>query len=473
MDSKRTTAPVIPETFPTQNNLPQQKYPPPYLLACFLLFCAYQLFMAIEHLSNLSHIKDNWGEYRCQPQIMPLVGLFGYSVNENFEFCLQQKIQDSTKGVTGPFASGMFGFTNVLSNLMDSANSFRVMLATLVGGIVKIISEFKARMTALMGRIKLTAGRMKSMMYRIYGTMFAVIYMGMSAQTGILNLGDTFIFKFIDTFCFPPEQPVLLESGEEIAISDVLVNDILKGGHRVETIYKFAANGQSMVQLGKVEVSSNHFVRLNGSWIMAKDHPDAKDVESWSGGVERPLICLTTHDHILPIDNYTFADYDETDEANSETQAWVDCALNGRRKSTPRPGVSYDIGCPSATMVKTLAGFKPLYDIKLGEKITETDTVVGIQISQLSEFSRVSNTQRIAKGALIWDQQRGEWSRAYSMFSDAISGPTEVIALFVYPGAKYEIQGGLIIRDAMEVYSPDTKKLYSEKLIGQDKSKVN
>ena len=465
MDSTRTTAPVIPETIPNPNNLPGQKYPAPYLLALFLLFCAYQLFMAIENLSNLSHIKENWGEYRCQPQIMPLVGLFGYSVNENFEFCLQQKIQDSTKGVTGPFASGMFGFTSILSNLMDSANSFRVMLATLVGGIIKIISEFKARMTALMGRIKLTAGRMKSMMYRIYGTMFAVIYMGISAQTGIASFGETFIFKFIDTFCFPPEQPIVLESGEEIAISDVLVNDILQGGHRVETIYKFAADGQSMVNLRDVEVSSNHFVRLNGSWIMAKDHPDASPSDPWSGGANRPLICLTTHDHILPVGDYIFADYDETEEANAATQAWVDCALNGRRKTTPHPDVSYEIGCPSATMVKTLTGFKPLYDIKLGEKITETDTVVGIQISQITEFSRLSDTQRIARGALIWDDKKAEWARAYSMLPDAISGPTEVIALFVSPGAKYEIQGGFIIRDAMEVYSPDTKKLYAEALL--------
>jgi hypothetical protein len=242
-------------------------------------------------------------------------------------------------------------------------------------------------------------------------------------------------------------------------------NDILQGGHRVETIYKFAADGQSMVHLRDVEVSSNHFVRLDGSWIMAKDHPDARPADPWSGGENRPLICLTTHDHILPIGNYIFADYDETEEANAETQGWVDCALNGRRKTTPHPDVSYEIGCPSATMVKTLTGFKPLHDIKLGEKITETDTVVGIQVSQITEFSRLPDTQRIARGALIWDNKKGEWTRAYSMLPDAVSGPTEVIALFVYPGAKYEIQGGFIIRDAMEVYSPDTKKFYAEALL--------
>ena len=468
MDSTRIIAPVINPISPVpQKNPISEKHPAPYILAFFLVALAIGIFIIIENFSNISHIKENWAKYRCQPQMMPFAGLFGHSINENFNFCLQQKIQDSTKGVTGPFTSGMFGFSSILTNLMNSANSFRVMLATLVGGVIKIVSEFKSRMTALMGRIKITAGRMKVMMYRIYGTMFAVIYMGISAQTGILNFGDSFIFKFIDTFCFPPEQIVLLESGEAIHISDVLVNDILQGGHRVETIYKFAATGQPMIELDKgVLVSSNHFVKLNGSWIMAKDHPDAKDAEPWSGGPERPLICLTTHDHILPIGDYIFADYDETDEANATTQAWVDCSLNGRRRQTPHPDVSYDIGCPSATMVKTLAGLKPLYDIKLGEKITERDTVVGIQVSQISEFSRLSNTQRIARGALIWDQKKGEWARAYSMFPDAISGPTEVIALFVYPGAKYELQDGTIIRDAMEVYSPDTKKLYGEVLQG-------
>lgn len=453
MDSTRTTAPVI-----------QEKYPIPYLAAFFLILFFIGIFVAIEYSSDFSDIQANWGKYRCQPQMMPFAWLFGYDINENFNFCLQQIIQSSTKGVTGPFTSGMFGFTSILSNLMESANSFRVMLATLVGGVIKIIGEFKARMTALMGRIKLTAGRMKAMMYRIYGTMFAVIYMGMSAQTAIASFGDSFIFQFIDTFCFPPEQPIILESGEEIAISDVLVNDILKGGHRVETIYKFAADGQPMVHLKDVKVSSNHFVRLNGSWIMAKEHPDARPSECWSGGANRPLICLTTHDHILPVRNYIFADYDETDEANAATQAWVDTAVNGRKKTTPHPDVSYEIGCPSETMVKTLSGFKPLYDIKLGEKITETDTVVGIQISQINEFSRLSNTQRIARGALIWDITKSEWVRAYSILPDAFSSPTEVIALFVSPGAKYEIQGGFIIRDAMEVYSPDTKKLYADAL---------
>ena len=450
-----------------------KEYPVPYLLFTLLLAICIGIFVGIENSGSMIDIQANWSEYRCQPQMMPLAGLFGYSVNENFEFCLQQIIQESTKGITGPFASGMFGFTSILTNLMNSANSFRTMLATLVGGVIKIIKEFKARMTAMMGRVKLTASRMKSLMYRVYGTMFAVIYMGISAQTGISNFGDTFIFKFIDTFCFPPEQPITLENGETYAISEIQVNDILKGGHKVETIYKFQADGQEMVELipaldtvEPIQVSSNHFLRYNGKWIMAKDHPDAKPIGGWAGGKERPLFCLTTHDHLLPVGPYIFADYDESDEANAETQAWIDKSLNGKtRPDSPHPNMSYEVGLPVSTMIKTIEGYKPLYEIQLGDKISETDTVVGIQCSETSEFCRLSSTQRVTRGSLIWNEEKSEWLRAYSFLPEAPSSNTEVIALFVSPGAKYEIMGGHVLRDAMEVYSPDTKKLYAERLL--------
>jgi len=459
MDVEKSIAPVIKPT----------SYPVPYFLAFFTIAIAIGIYIALESFANLADIKENWPEYRCQPQMMPLAGLFGYDINENFNFCLGQIIKEQTKGVAGPFAAGMGSFTTVLTNLMSSANSFRTTMATLVGGVLKIIDEFKARMTALMGRVKLTASRMKALMFRVYGTMFAVMYMGMSAQTGIANFGDTFIFKFLDTFCFPPEQEIELDDGDTIQISEVLVGDVLKGGSRVETIYKFAADGQDMVELSSdtdtIQVSSNHFIQFNGNWIMAKNHPDAKEIGEWSGGSNRPLFCLTTHNHLLPIGPYIFADYDETDEANAETQGWVDASLNGRRTATPFPDVSYDIGSPSETRIKTLQGYKSLNELRLGEQLTERDKVIGIQVTKLSEFCKLPDGSLIARGALLWNSTKEEWSRAYSFLPQGMYSPRECIALFVSPGAKYTLENGWIIRDAMEVYSPETKKSYAEVLL--------
>ena len=458
MDTIKSTTPLI------------ETYPIPYLWAIFTILVAIGIFVGLEYGANLSNIGNNWSDYRCQPHIMPFAGLFGYDVNENFQFCLQQIIQENTKGVTGPFAQGMFGFTNVLMNLMNSANSFRTMMATLVGGVVKIVSEFKARMTALMGRVKITASRMKAMMYRVYGTMFAVIYMGISAQTGIANFGDTFIFKFIDTFCFPPEQPISLHDGSIIPISEVKVGDYLEGGHKVESTYAFAADGQEMVRLDDVEVSSNHFIRFNGRWIMAKDHPDAVPDMPWLGSYNRPLICLTTHDHIIPIGKYVFADYDETEEGNADTQQWIHNSLNGKRKGTPHPEVSYEIGSTPDTRVKTMNGYVKLDSIKLGDMITNTSKVVGIQASVTDNVCTLPSGIRLAAGSLVWNKITGEWTRACNIYSSDISTrPIKTIALFVSPGAQYELEDGTIIRDAMEIYSPETKRAYAEILLNQDR----
>lgn len=453
------SAPVVSTTPPL--------YPVPYLWFILLLALAIGIYVVIERYADFANMQANWAEYRCQPQVMPFAGLFGYDINENFQFCVQQIIQEKAKGVTGPFAQGMFGFTGILTNLMNSANSFRTMLATLVGGVIKIVSEFKARMTALMGRVKLTASRMKAMMYRVYGTMFAVVYMGLSAQTALSNFGDTFIFKFIDTFCFPPEQPIQMGDGSMKPISEVKVNDILVTGNTVTTIYKFACDGQEMVDIRGVQVSSNHFIRFMDQWIMAKEHPSARLIEPWNGANERPLICLSTSDHKIQIANYIFADYDETEKGNAQTQAWVNAALNGLPPDTPYDEVSYEVGAAVDRRIRTLNGMKSLAEIKLGDKITERDRVVGIQESVLTEFCVLPGEHYVAAGTLLWESKAAQWIRACVLYATVTTAPRKVIALFVSPGASYEFEGGVIVRDAMEVYSPDTKKAYADALLSE------
>lgn len=445
----------------------KSEYPVPYLWFILLLVVLSGIFAMIEWGANFSDIQSKWPEYRCQPHIMPFAGFFGQDINENFQFCLQQIIQEQTKGVTAPFAQGMFGFTGVLTKLMDSANSFRTMLATLVGGVIKIIGEFQNRMTALMGRVKVTASRMKAMMYRVYGTMFAVVYMGLSAQTGISNFGDTFIFKFIDTFCFPPEQEIILKSGEKMAISDIIVGDILVSGNRVESTYMFIADGQEMVSLRGIEVSSNHLVASSGVWVMAKDHPDAVPIKPWSGGHERPLICLTTSDHIMDIGPYIFADYDETEKGNQPTQQWVHSSLNGLSDVLYKE-VPYDVGIQCLEKVKTLDGEKSVIDIKLGDRLTEKAVVIGILNSQVTELCILPNGSHIATGTLLFEKESAQWLRACTLYPVyKLKSPADIIALFVSPGASYELKNGTILRDAMEIYSPQTKKAYTDSLLGK------
>ncbi len=396
---------------------------------------------------------------------MPFVGLMGHDVQENMNFCMQQIIQDQAKGITGPFAGGMVGFMGILNGLMDSANSFRVMLATLLGGMMKIISEFRNRFIALSGRIKISVSRVKALMYRVYGTMFAIIFIALSTQTALFNFGDTFIFKFIDAFCFPGETPIRMFDGTEKPLKEIKIHDVLQGGQVVESLYSFFSDGQEMVRLGSVVVSSNHFVSHNGKWIMAEEHPDAKPIGPWRGGLDAPLYCLTTNTHRIPISKYLFADYDETEGGNAATQAWVDASLNGvRRVPTPHPDCSYEIGCSPETKIQTDEGLKPLSAFKLGDTITGSSKVVGIQISEISDVCFLPSGIAIGSGSLLWNENHEKWVRAYSLLPRDMIHPQKVIALFVSPGAHYTLEDGTIVRDAMEIYSPETKQAYAEAL---------
>ena len=356
---------------------------PPYMSFIFLMLLLIGIFAGLESLSNISQVSTNWPEVRCQPQNMLLAGLYGHDANENFQFCLQQIIQDKTKSSTAPFAQGMGGFTSVLQNLMSSANSFRTTLATMAGGIIKIISEFKSRMTALMGRVKLTASRMKAMMYRVYGTMFAVMYMGISAQTGIANFGDTFIFKFIDAFCFAPDTRVLMADGSDRTIMELRLGDKLAGLCVVEAIIE-CPGSSDMYTIYGVKVSGRHRIWSSdqNKFICVKDHPDAL-----KAAAEPSLWTLVTSNREIPVKGSNglvrFADWEElpsTEKAMKEWDSIVQLILNKYTQEGPVPKSAPCLD--KAILVhKYQAGFTPLYSIKVGDWILDSYTwtkVIGI-----------------------------------------------------------------------------------------------
>ena len=70
---------------PTDLKDSQPSYPVPYLPAIFIFLVAFGLAFAVEYGSNMTEIQTNWPEMRCKPHIMPLAGLFGYDINENFQ----------------------------------------------------------------------------------------------------------------------------------------------------------------------------------------------------------------------------------------------------------------------------------------------------------------------------------------------------------------------------------------------------
>ena len=438
----------------------------PIFLFVIVIIISVSIFSILEASAALSNGSDNWAEIRCQPHMMPLASMYGYDTAENIQFCLNNVIQEKTKSSLGPLAQGMGGFSGILGNLMESANSFRTTLSTMVGGIIRLITEFKARMEALMARVKMTASRMRMMMFRVFGTMFSVVYMGMSAMTAVVNFTDTFVFGFLELFCFPQTQEIRMIDGSNKQIQYCKTGDILYGDHKVISTYSFLADGHSMVQIGSVVVSSNHLIMYENKWIYSKDHPDAYALGPWIGGIEKPLYCLSTDTHKIPIDSYIFTDYDETEEGDQETQAFVHKSLNGTKEGLKQDSHTYEIGSPEFTKIKTLHGMIPLQSLKLGEFIDATTRIIGIQKSRVNEVCQLPDGSFLAAGSLVWDANSEKWLRAHMLYKKSINTlHIDFISLFLNKKNHYTLENGSIVRDALEVNSKDTMKAYVNALL--------
>ncbi len=425
--------------------------------------------------SNTKEIAENWPKYRCSPTVIPFASMYGHDTAENFQFCLKNSFGEMAQSAMGPFGNILATFAGTLTTLIQNANSMRLQLATLVGGLTKITQEFQDRIVQLMFRIQITAQRIKMLMSRLFATFYAVIYMGMSGITAATNFGDTFLFKFLDTFCFDPETILEIEGKGKIPIREVKIGDIFtKTGGRVTSTLKFYADGQEMVYLPEnILVSTNHYIydTVKQKYVKAREHSDAFLTADWSGGNERPLYCLNTSDHKIPVGEYVFLDYDETEEGDREAMNWTKSSLNGGENNDDEqsngfnyktteysPTISQDSYVKMKSKQTTLAK-----DIQLGDEIS-MGRIIGIIEKEVTKICTI-DSEKVGEATLLWNQKNYKWLRANELYPvETLETPEIFKAFVVTPLASIELQSGLTVRDYVEVHSPDAEAAYSKNI---------
>ena len=412
-------------------------------------------------MTNIKDVTANWSTYRCRPDIMIMAPIYGKDMVNNMEFCLKNGFDNRASSTTSSFYTYLASFTGVLSTLLGSINSIKMIFATIVGTATTVFSEFAQRMKALLYRVQLTAIRMKFLMSRISAIMNSVIFMGMSGIKAGQNFSNTFLFKFLDTFCFDPDTPIFVKGCGTIPIRDVKIGDILQNNEKVTATFQFNADGQMMVYLDNILVSTNHYVHYNNRWIQAKDHPNAKVAENWSGGTERPLICLNTDTHSFTIGGYTFKDYDETSEGDKEAMEQVTKMLNGG-SVVPCTSSDSTMACSPETLLKMYpaSGTKLAKDVVLGDELSHGRVVGLVQKDTNSVCDYKGCT--FATGTSIWCEEQQKWMRAADLaVSRTLDSPTIFLSFVVTPSATIETASGLMFRDYVEIHSPDLETPYT------------
>jgi hypothetical protein len=412
---------------------------------------------------DTSEISKNWPQYRCQPTVMPFASFFGHDTSENFNFCLKGIMNNTAGPLLSPIFTIFGSILGVLANLMNVANSLRVQFASFLGGINTIFQNFTDRFKQLTFKIQMTATQMKQLIGRLYATFFALIYMSMSGIRALQNFSNTTLFKFMDTFCFDPDTPVHIEGKGMIPLKEVKIGDVFeKTGSRVTSTFRFHADGQPMVQLPGVLVSTNHYIEHNNSWIRADQHPDSIPTSPWNGGSLRPLICLNTSDHHIPIGNYVFADYDETEEADDTTMKWVEHRLNAKSVTDKTKGFAYTtVLSPETELRMSDQTVRRIDTIKLDE-YTSLGKVIGLVKKEVSEVCSLDSGERVSPGQLMWDAQRSMWTRVGDQLPIQRLETPEIFYSMITSGQTIETKSGQFFRDYVEVHSPEAEQFYAQ-----------
>jgi hypothetical protein len=433
-----------------------------FIISALLGGITYFLISAV----NVAEVSRNWEKYRCSPSVMPFAKMYGHDATENFNYCLQGMFSGKMGSILGPFQSILGVIISTTMQFLRNLNNLRMMLATLLGGISKVIQEFTARFKLIFMQTRQMALRIQFLMRRVFAVMYSVIYMGTSGITAGLNFGDTIIFRFIDTFCFAPETKIQIQNKGVIPISEVKLGDICeKTGSRVTSVYRFMADGQDMVYLNGIEVSTNHYVQHEGKWIESGNHPDAHPAGQWNGGIARPLICLDTDDHRIPLGEYIFSDWDETSSSDKETMILAEEKLNGGFfLDAPRDWLYQPAVDPHMELQMFDGSSKKAEDIKEGD-ILKTGKVVGKGKRHVYEYVLLPTGEKVTPSTLIWNEMN--WRRAGHLYSQCLHRnhePIEMVTLVIMKTACISTSMGITIRDMCEVHSPDMEEPTSNAL---------
>ena len=411
------------------------------------------LWYGVTRAANFDEITKNWPKVRCNPAIMPFAGAYGHDATENFQFCMNNILTNQAGNFTGPFIGILRTMVASMMTFLSNLNSLRLMLATFAGGVSRIIFEFGQRFKLVFFQVKQTSLRIQQLFYRVFATMYAVIYMGTSAITAATNFADTSVFGFLNMFCFAPETVLEVKGKGMIQIQTVKLGDILQDGSIVTSVYRFQADGQPTVLLRDVQVSTNHYVELpDGRLVDADEHPDARPYLPWNGGTQRPFICLDTDTHRIPISGYRFSDWDETSESDESTMILSEQRLNGGEADKQARPWLYQPALDGTIQVMLADGSKKqVSELALGDRLP-TGTVVGIGQRSVKEVCFLPSGKYITPSQLIWKDD--VWKRAGHVF--AVEKRDMVLHTLVVLGvATIEAADGMIYRDMCEVHSPD------------------
>lgn len=269
-------------------------------------------FLAI----GLKKIKENWNDYRCSPMAMPFAGYLGYDALENFAFCIG-KIQS---GLMNTFLKPIFSNLNILGDvagsIVGSIRSLTVLMSNMNVGFGMASFDLLSMFKGIMVKMQYFIVNIKDVFSKFGGTMSVMsnIIEGSSLTARSMWRGP--VGETLRTLCFSPNTLVTMNDGSRKKIKDIVIGETLENGVDVIATLKIKGGTEhcfykiwSDVLNDCIYVTGSHKIidPENGELIPVEVCKLAEKTNKYSD----TLYCLITSNHIIPIGEFKFWDWED------------------------------------------------------------------------------------------------------------------------------------------------------------------
>jgi hypothetical protein len=332
-------------------------------------------------------------------------------------------------------------------------------------------------------QVRMSMLKMKELMGKVYGTMYAVIWMGTSGLTAANNVANNNIVKFMMEFCFAPDTAVQLADGSWVSLDSLQIGDRLAELPSGETpcvtsVFRFDGRQTPLVRIRDVVVSASHYVAHEDEWMEASDHPEAIPLSSL------PALCclnVTGHRFLVGRRGLLAADYDEddSDEVTRATQTLALQSINGGEAAKTISNYSLGI-CGEAEVRMKTGEWKRIADVRVGDAVAYSGIVRGT-VREQCEAVCTTPIGPVAAAQLVFVDE--QWKRAICAFpafpvfpaTPAKTTSSVLYQLITEHCNALEIRRGtesLFFRDYREVALPEMEEAYANKITQQNKCRA-
>lgn len=329
-------------------------------------------FIFFRIMLSKEEIASDWENQRCKPQNIPFAGYiskpsdktaFEYT-NENFQYCIQDILFDTTEKSLQPFNFMVSSLTSIFSRIAEAIQKIRELLASIRNNIKIIVQDIMNRslniliplqtmlisladtfnktqgiltaglytalssyytLQALLGAIlELIIKMLISLVILIVGLWLVPFTQPMAATMSAVFLSISIPLAIIAIFmkkvlkvnssgipklrCFDENTTFKLQTGETVRIKDLKLDDKLYDNSTIISLIKVTSSDLKMYNLNGIIVSESHVVKYNNKWIMVKEHPDAKLLQKY----DKPyLYCINTDKKVFELNGILYTDWDE------------------------------------------------------------------------------------------------------------------------------------------------------------------